>query len=134
MSEDYGVFCSCDYDGYFSFCSPRIINKAKKRHRCSECHGGIMPGERYEYIAGVQDGDFWTSKTCTRCLDLLDWITAHVPCFCRMYGALFEDDRMPEMVYQASHTPGFAFGIKRRIVAVQRGKELAKAQAANGRA
>ena len=122
MSEDYGVFCECDIDGYVSFCSTRIINKARKRHRCDECRGPILPGERYEQAVGKQEGDMWYSKSCHRCLSLIEWIKAHVPCFCRVYGALFEDERLPEMVYQASHTPGFAFGIKRRIVAINKAR------------
>ena len=125
MSEDYSVFCECDIDGYVSFCSTRIIKAARKPHKCDECHGRIRPGERYEQAVGKQEGDMWYSKTCARCLDLVEWITAHVPCYCRMYGALFEDERMPEMVYQASHTPGFAFGIKRRIVAIEQAKSAA---------
>ena len=125
MSEDYGVFCECDMEGSVAFCSTKI-RTAKKQHRCDECHGTIQPGERYEYAAGKQDGDMWDSKSCPRCLALIEWITAHVPCYCRMYGGLFDDERMPEMVEQARHTPGFAFGILRRIVAIKRHAEGAR--------
>lgn len=121
MSDDYGVFCECDIDGYSSF-STVHIRTAKKRHKCDECHGPIIPGDRYEYAAGKQEGEMWDSKTCPRCLALIDWIKAHVPCFCRLYGGLFEDERMPEMVEKARETPGFAFGILRRIVAIERAK------------
>lgn len=117
MSEDYSVFCESDFDGSLSFSTSRF-RKASKQHKCDECHGSILLGERYEYTAGKQDGDMWDNKTCPRCLALVDWIKAYVPCYCRMYGALFEDERMPEMVGQARHTPGFAFGILRRIVAI----------------
>ena len=131
MSEDYGIFCECDIDGYSSFVTV-TLRKAKKGHKCDECHGPIVPGDTYEYAAGKQEGDMWYSKTCPRCLALVDYIKAHVPCFCRMYGGLFEDERMPEMVYQASHTPGFAFGIKRRIVAIEKAKNAAVDRTANG--
>ena len=121
MSDDYGVFCECDIDGYSTFSTVRI-RTAKKQHKCTECFGPIIPGDRYEYASGKQEGEMWDNKTCPRCLALIDWITAHVPCFCRMYGGLFEDERMPEMIHKARETPGFAFGILRRIVAIERAK------------
>ena len=120
MSEDYSAFCECDVDGYFSFYST-ARRKAKKPHQCDECHGTIAPGEQYEYAAGKQEGDMWDSKTCPRCLELVDFIKAHVPCYCRMHGDLLED-RLRDLVEQAEQTPGFAFGIMRRVVAIRRHK------------
>ncbi len=121
--EDYGAFCECDIDSYSSFCTVNM-RRAKKKHKCDECHGPIAPGDVYEYAAGKQEGEMWDNKTCPRCLALMDWIKAHVPCFCRMYGGFFEDDgRLVEMVEQARQTPGFAFGIMRRIVAIKKARE-----------
>ena len=123
MSEDYSAFCECDIDGYLAF-STASMRKAKKAHKCSECHGPIVPGDVYEYAAGKQEGEMWDSKTCPRCLALVEWIRAHVPCYCRVYGGLFEEDeRLSDMVHQARQTPGFAFGILRRIVAINKAKE-----------
>lgn len=44
--------------------------KARKKHRCTECRRTISPGERYEYTAGSWDGDFSVYKTCEHCLSL----------------------------------------------------------------
>ena len=120
MSDDYSAFCECDAEGYSSFYTS-TKRKAKKSHRCDECHSPILPGEVYEYAAGKQDGDMWDSKTCPRCLALVDFIRAHVPCYCRMHGDLLED-RLQDLVGQAQQTPGFAFGIMRRVVAINRNK------------
>jgi hypothetical protein len=121
MSENYDSFCECDYDGAIDFYST-TIRKARKRHRCSECNGAIIPGETYEYAAGKQEEEMWDAKTCARCLALIDWIKAHVPCYCRMHGDLFEE-RLQYLVEDARQTPGFAFGMLRRIVAVKRHRE-----------
>ena len=121
MTEDYSAFCECDIDGYWSFYSSQR-RKAKREHRCDECRATIQPGEIYEYAAGKQEGEMWSSKTCAACLELIDFIRAHVPCYCRIYGDLF-GDRLRDIVDQAGQTPGFAFGILRRVVAVNRNKE-----------
>ncbi len=129
MSEDYGAFCECDYgdDGYSEFMSDPVLRKAKKIHRCSECGTPILPGETYEYACWKFDGEIGDNKTCPTCLRLIDWIKAHVPCFCRMYGELFEDtDRFQEMVLEARQSPGFAFGMLRRVVAIRRRQDSAR--------
>ena len=121
MSEDYGAFCECDSDGYSSFYTAQR-RKARKQHRCLECNAPILPGETYEYAAGKSEGGMWDAKTCAACLALVDWIKAHVPCYCRMHGDLYED-RLHDLVNQAAQTPGFAFGMLRRVVAAKRNKE-----------
>ena len=115
MSESYDSFCECDYDGTPSFYHI-TTRKAKKEHRCRECQRKIVAGEVYEYASGKQDGDMWDAKTCMTCLELVNYIKAHVPCYCRMHGDLFED-RLHSLVEEARQTPGFAFGMLRRIVA-----------------
>lgn len=120
MGESYSAFCECDFYGYSEFCTSST-RKARKQHYCDECSSTILPGEVYEYAAGKQDGDMWVSKTCPRCLALVEWIRAHVPCYCRAYGDLLED-RLQELVWQARQTPGFAFGILRRVVAIRKHK------------
>lgn len=117
MGESYGAFCDCD--GAYSEFSSATTRKARKSHRCDECHGRIEMGETYEYASGKSEGEMWESKTCPRCMALVAWITAHVPCYCRMYGDLFED-RLHDLVSQARQTPGFAFGMLRRVAAVKR--------------
>jgi len=59
-------FCSCDYDDPFDFY--HVSNPiAKKTHKCCECNGEILPGQRYERAATVYDGYFECFKTCGPC-------------------------------------------------------------------
>jgi hypothetical protein len=41
--------------------------RARKTHRCCECHGTIQPGELYHRFSGVWDGEAMTFKTCSDC-------------------------------------------------------------------
>jgi hypothetical protein len=41
--------------------------RARKEHRCSECHGGIRSGEIYSVFTGVFEGDFYSIKMCAHC-------------------------------------------------------------------
>jgi len=116
VSEDFdgGAFCVCDFDGdWRGFGATRP--KARKRHRCDECGMHIEPGEIYERYTGLSEGDFYVNKTCPSCLAIIDWIQAHVPCFCRLYAGLWE--MMHDYLWSAQEAdPGFFFGLKRRIV------------------
>lgn len=40
---------------------------ARKRHTCTECRGYVEPGDRYEYVTGLWEGDVSTHKTCAHC-------------------------------------------------------------------
>lgn len=42
---------------------------AKRAHRCCECREPINPGERYQHVRGLWDGDWLTFKTCAECVD-----------------------------------------------------------------
>lgn len=52
------------------------IVSARKLHRCSECFGGIKPGEKYERVFVVYDGYADTYKTCLHCKSARDWLTS----------------------------------------------------------
>lgn len=41
--------------------------KAKKEHKCCECGDTIKPGERYEYIFCIFEGEVDNYKTCEFC-------------------------------------------------------------------
>jgi hypothetical protein len=41
--------------------------KARKAHKCCECHGMIQPGEIYHYHHGVWDGEAADFKVCMDC-------------------------------------------------------------------
>lgn len=108
--------CWCDYD------PPEFYDRreptARKEHRCAECGGRILPGERYERVSGKWDGDFSQFKTCCRCTSLRDWVKAHVPCFCWAHGNIREDALETARAY-AHEAPGLLFGAYRREVLIK---------------
>jgi hypothetical protein len=96
------------------------MRKARKQHKCDECSGLIVPGDKYEYVSGKWEytvGDF---KTCERCLDIRVWVKNNVPCLCWAHGNMIEDckEAVVEATYRArEETKGLYFGFLRRIVA-----------------
>lgn len=110
--------CSCDYDpAAFYLCS---IRKARKQHRCDECAGTVMPGEKYEHATGKWDSGVYTFKTCERCVDLRTWVQNNVPCLCWSHGS--GDEALRDAVDEARHrapleTVGIKFGLLRRLAA-----------------
>lgn len=72
--------CYCDYEEpeFFS----EVMRKARKQHKCDECWGVIEIGQSYKVIAGVWGGDFSRYKHCNKCLSLIEFMKAHVKCFC----------------------------------------------------
>jgi hypothetical protein len=113
--------CFCDYD------PPEFWNKsdrkARKEHRCYECGRPIKPGEIYEVVAGVWDGQFDTFKTCSHCRDIRQFVKNSVPCFCWAHGNLDEDVRntIEEAYWRArDEVRGLAFRVGRMVIARKR--------------
>lgn len=67
--------CIADYGGYDGpdFSQSKQI-KARKPHKCGECHREIAPGESYERHVSMYEGSASTNKTCSHCLVLADWL------------------------------------------------------------
>lgn len=108
--------CKCDYDPP-EFCHIEI-RTARKGHRCSECSGRILKGERYEYTHGKWEGFLDTFKICERCYDIRQWTKNNVPCLCWAYGNVIEDCReaIEEATFRAANeTIGLKFGFLRRL-------------------
>jgi hypothetical protein len=84
--------CYCDYGD-----SPDVYSaeqrKARVRHVCYECHGPILPGERYERCSSLFDGDWTIAKTCCRCLSVREYVAAHASCFCWLHGSMLDNAR-----------------------------------------
>lgn len=113
--------CSCDYDPaeFYSV----SFRKAKKPHKCHECAGAILPGEKYEYVCGRWDGDLSYFKTCSHCVDLRTWVKNNLPCVCWAHGNMHDDlsENVREATYRASEeTRGLRFGFLRRVVAIDK--------------
>ena len=51
-------------------CYVKEVIRARKDHKCCECHGWIRRGEHYHKHHGVWDGSGFTFKVCIEC-DLL---------------------------------------------------------------
>jgi len=58
--DDYATFCRD--------CHPI----ARKVHTCGECMDKIQPGDKYEYVVMLYEGDFTTHKTCSACQEIRD--------------------------------------------------------------
>lgn len=68
-SDDACCVYAGDIYEHPSFIGERVV-VAKKAHKCVECRREIFFGEKYEYIAGVWDGEFATFQTCIDCLSV----------------------------------------------------------------
>ncbi len=117
MDLEIDMSCYCDYEPASAYV--KTTHKAKKQHKCYECHRAINQGEVYEKVWGIWEGDAVTVKTCQRCLDLRDYITAHVPCFCIGHGNV-NDDAIETAREYAHESPGLLFGAYRRLVNIRR--------------
>ena len=107
--------CYCDYD-YDAPSVYAVTNPtARKSHECSECRAEITPGTKYENVFGIWDGRPGTFKTCPKCLDLLEYVKAHVPCACFAHGNIHDD--AIETAREWSHeVDGLLFGAYRRLI------------------
>ena len=115
-----GYDCACDYNAPSAY--SRTMPRARKRHKCCECRGGILPGEQYERVFGVWDGDWNTFITCARCIDIRTWTKNNVPCLCWCHEQIIEDCReaITEAQYRApAETKGLYFGFLRRLAAIK---------------
>ena len=115
-------YCSCDYDDWdpSPFINVRKVQHARKAFSCCECGGPILIGEPYRSVAGKWSGDLETFRTCSLCLELEEWATISVPCFCsNVMGELHE--RVGAMVKDVSpKVPGFFMEYGRRMVKINR--------------
>jgi hypothetical protein len=61
--------CVCDADP-IELSDAKMV-RARKPHRCCECHEIIQPGEVYERHDFKFEGEFCTTATCECCVE--DW-------------------------------------------------------------
>ncbi len=117
-------FCYCDSWSSPYFADWRVV---RKPHKCCECRGKIIAGERAYYTRGKCEGDWWDGYTCAKCQDLLDYVRAHVPCFCYTHGDAWgqcshgnirESNLGMAAEYANKTLPGFAFSVGRRLVGI----------------
>lgn len=81
--------CSCIYvdcdDGSTIGFHKREDRKARKRHTCCECGDQIKPGDKYEYVSGVWEGDWGVYKTCATCREIRKALFCHGWYYGRLY-------------------------------------------------
>jgi len=58
--------CWCDYEVPPVY-SRTLIKKARKPHRCDECHKNILIGASFEKVRLLSDGEWKTFATCVAC-------------------------------------------------------------------
>ena len=110
--------CYCDYEERPAvYCADR--HRARKKYRCYECGGHIAQGEQYERAASLYDGAWDIARTCGRCLDARDYITAHAPCFCWLHGSLLDDAKSTLEQY-GHESAGFYIGGMKRVLRAER--------------
>jgi hypothetical protein len=51
--------------------------RARKPHKCVECHRMISIGERYRYCVIKYDGSIDTYHTCAHCTQAEEWLRVH---------------------------------------------------------
>lgn len=84
--------------------------RAKKPHRCGECHRTIEPGEHYERVTGLWEGELVTHKTCLQCCSVREWL-ANV-CSGWVYSEVAEE--LLEHFYE-----GYGMWLGRAVVSMQ---------------
>lgn len=109
--------CYCDYGEGPSLLDEKTVT-AKKAHKCSECRGAILPGERYLKTWGIWEGEAHTFKRCEDCAELMKWAEAHVPCICWLYGDTHQSI-MDAMYGYDDECPGLAAEAKDKIASVR---------------
>lgn len=114
--------CYCDYESPSVFHAE--LRRARKPHKCGECGSAIQPGETYENVWGIWNGCPETYKTCQRCLELRNYVSAHVPCFCLEYGNMLECATETLREY-AHESPGLWFGGARLLVKINKARRAA---------
>lgn len=63
------------------------MQKACKEHKCTECRRKILPGETYQRVDGLWDGNWDHFKTCGDCMSMIEIFFDARPCF----GDLWEE-------------------------------------------
>ena len=55
--------CDCEEPDFYC----NVVVKARKPHRCYECHRTIEPGMRYHRLSGKWNGDIESYSVCRWC-------------------------------------------------------------------
>jgi len=78
----------CDYDLPDAY--EHSERKARKQHRCCECHGTISTGEHYHYHSGIWNGQPASYKVCRDCDELRSLVEGLTSCRAPFEGLVDE--------------------------------------------
>lgn len=121
-------YCDCSWDDCDppKFCDQWTVKRARKQFECYECRGPILIGESYKKTVGKWDDGVDTYRECALCIELREWATISMPCFCcYIFGELHEYVR--EMVRDvAPKTPGLFMEYGRCMVKIRARSRAAK--------
>jgi hypothetical protein len=87
--------------------------KARKEHRCGECHRAIAMGETYHYEFGILMGETETYRTCAHCMVAREWLRQN-------YGGWVYEMTIEEMVEHAREYPKLAMPLYRVAAGARR--------------
>lgn len=72
------ISCNCSVTDYvISGVSFTDMRRARKPHKCGECHRTIEPGETYEDCRQLFDYGWDRYKTCLGCKNIRDHLCPH---------------------------------------------------------
>lgn len=110
---------SCDCGGEYPDVGRTEMRIARKQHKCYECSKAIQKDERYEFNTQLYDSHWSVAKTCCRCLAVREYVEAHAPCFCWMYGSMLDDAKA--VIEEHGHeSAGFYIGAMKRVLRAER--------------
>lgn len=71
-----------------------VVRKARKAHKCCECHEDINSGDQYQYSSGVWDGEPRDYKQCLNCGVIFEAMThsGEEVCFTQLRDYLIDSD------------------------------------------
>jgi hypothetical protein len=96
--------CMADYTDGASIVLHDRNQKARKEHKCSECHRTIQIGETYNVQRAVFDGQADSYKTCAHCQVVQSWLQKE--CGGYVYQGVHED-------INEHRLGGYGFGVVR---------------------
>lgn len=86
---DCNVCIGGDGDGEYCTVSDSKMVKARKPHECFECSKKIQPGETYERISQLYEGEWNRMSVCLICSE----ISIALSCDGRILGNMWEEIR-----------------------------------------
>jgi hypothetical protein len=73
------------------------IRTARKAHVCEECGKAIAPGERYENVEMLYDGDWSSNHTCLMCVEIRDHFSCGEGSCIGLLWSDLEENFFPDM-------------------------------------